>query len=365
MIKNIIKKVSVVFSLLFLILVIITGTINIKRVMVQIRDDYSFLNNQANKVILFIGDGMGQNQVENGKLYLQRDLFFESFEKKGYMQTNSKNTYTPTDSAAAATAMATGKKVYNTKIGGGHTSITELAKQNNLGAGIVTTDTLTGATPAAFSSHVAKRSMSDKIVLSQLEHTIDLYLGVKHDSIINCKTEFEEKGYEYISKYSELKPTSNKLVGAFDKIYNYEVTLDMPTLPILTEYAINYFETNYPDGYFLMIEGAHIDKSNHSNDIYNMIKYLDEFDNSIKKAYEMVGNNSDTAIIVTADHESGDLSLAKSIDKISNDLYKSTGHTANKVYYYIHQKENEQLVHIDENIDNTHIFAICKELLNL
>ena len=82
---------------------------------------------------------------------------------------------------------------------------------------------------------------------------------------------------------------------------------------------------------------AHIDKSNHSNDIMSMIKYLDEFDNSIKLVYDRLGNNEDVCMIVTADHESGKLKLANNKEEITNDLYKKTKHTKRDVYYLVHQ----------------------------
>ena len=134
---------------------------------------------------------------------------------------------------------------------------------------------------------------------------------------------------------------------------------------MLTEFAIEYFETNYPDGYFLMIEGAHIDKSNHSNNIYAMMDYMSEFDNSIKLAYDKLGNNSDVAFIVTADHESGGLKLANNLDDISNELYTTTKHTHTDVYYFMYQKDSSDINDISLNIDNTNIFDIVKSLFDI
>lgn len=366
--KKIIKLSCLIITSLILTFLLVAGSINVFRYASKNKDDFSYLSNKANKVILFIGDGMGVNHIENTELYLDKEMFFMSFEKKGYVNTFSKNTFWPTDSAAAATAMATGKKVYNTHVGSSfgkpYTSISEIAKENGLGVGIVTTDTLTGATPASFSAHAKKRSNADEIVNSQLQNNIDLYLGVGQETYVNYEEKFKAKGYEFVTDYKELKLTDSKVLGSFAKVNNY-VADENPTLPILVNYTIDYFETNYPDGYFLMIEGAHIDKSNHSNDIMSMIKYLDEFDNSIKLVYDRLGNNEDVCMIVTADHESGKLELANNKEEITNELYKKTKHTKRDVYYLVHQKGNQEINKMPKEIDNTDIFTLTRTLLNI
>ena len=68
--------------------------------------DYSFLNGSANKVILFVGDGMGENHIQVASTKLEREIFFTTFDKEGYVETNSNTLFSPTDSAAAATATA-------------------------------------------------------------------------------------------------------------------------------------------------------------------------------------------------------------------------------------------------------------------
>ena len=369
MIKKITKLTLLSVGSVLALFLLVAISINIFRVATKNKDDFDYLKDDANKVILFIGDGMGQNHIANSELYLNKDLFFTTFSKWGYVNTYSKNTYWPTDSAAAATAMATGKKVYNTFVassfGKSIKSISEIAKENGLGVGIVTTDTLAGATPAGFSAHAFKRSNTEEIILSQLDNDIDLYLGAGLEKYSNYKRDFENRGYTFIDEVSKLNPTSSKVLGSFTHISNYTSTNESPTLPMLTEFAIDYFETNFPDGYFLMIEGAHIDKSNHSNNIYAMMDYMSEFDTSIKLAYDKLGNNSDVAFIVTADHESGGLKLANNLDDISNDLYTTSKHTHADVYYFMYQKDSSDIINISLNIDNTNIFDIVKSLFDI
>ena len=91
-----------------------------------------------------------------------------------------------TDSAVSQSGLA-GKTAY------------EIAKENGLGVGIVTTDTLTGATPASFSAHAKKRSNADEIVNSQLQNNIDLYLGSGKETYVNYEEKFVSKGYEFVT----------------------------------------------------------------------------------------------------------------------------------------------------------------------
>lgn len=108
------------------------------------RNSFDNLQQKAEKVILCIGDGMGENHIEIGKKYLNQKMIFESFDYQGYMTTFSNAIFSPTDSAAAATAMATGQKVNNGEISKHKNenllTISEYAKSLNKGIGIVTTD---------------------------------------------------------------------------------------------------------------------------------------------------------------------------------------------------------------------------------
>lgn len=367
--KKVIKISSLLLGLLITIFLGAAVSINIYRNSTQNDCDFDFLKNGANKVILFIGDGMGQNHIATAELALDSEMLFTSFPKQGVMTTYSRNTFWPTDSAASATALATGNKVYNTHVGSDfskiYPSITEYAKSENLGVGIITTDTLAGATPAGFSAHAKTRSNTEEIINSQSKSNIDLFLGAGYETYINYKKDFEDNNYKFISNYNDLTDTSDKIIGVFEYINNYESTPNTPTLPLLTEYAINYLEANYPNGYFLLVEGAHIDKSNHSNDIAKMIAYLDEFDNSIELIYNIFKETNDVCLIVTADHESGGLKLPTTKAEISDQLYTTSKHTHKKVNYFIYQFENENINLIPSQIDNTDIFYIIKNILNI
>lgn len=332
-------------------------------------DNYDYLNGDANKVILFIGDGMGENHIQVAETKSDKKMFFTNFDKEGYVTTNSLTLGQPTDSAAAGTALATGEKVNNRELAYHNNkdipSITEYAKSKGMGVGIITTDYQTGATPSAFTSHVKDRDDERDILDDQLNADIDLFFSRKNKTISSYKEAFVEKGYSFIESTDEMNQTSNKVMGSFDEI-SYKGSLngdDDISLTEVVKYAIEYFESNYPNGYFMMVEGAHIDKRSHDNNVDSMINHLIEFDNAIKEAYLALGEQSDVSLIVTADHETGDLDKAESKQDINDELYNSTNHTSKDVKYFIHQN-NDDIYQIDKKIDNTHIFRIVKALLS-
>lgn len=337
------------------------------------KQEYFELNGSADKVVLFIGDGMGDNHIKTASAYLEREIFFTGFEINGHCTTYSNALFSPTDSAAAASALATGQKFDNKEVsrhnGENITTISELAINKGYGVGIVTTDSLDGATPACFSSHANKRGDSDEIIGNQIVSNIKLFLGAGKNKYDTHTDDLTNNGYEYINDYSQLNISSDKIFGSFERVASSNGTNTIPTLQMLTNFAIEYMEQNSPQGYFLMIEGAHIDKRSHDNNIMSMIRYLDNFDESIKTAYNLIGNKSGSAIIVTADHETGGLRYnGETKNEISNNMYTKTSHTSNNVPYYISINPNKS---INTNnlfspiIDNTDIFRLCKSFLNV
>lgn len=353
------------FTLLFVVLIfylIITTNFFIYRNKITTKNNYDDYIGKSNKVILFIGDGMGQNHIKITEKYLNRNLYFTNF-VKGEVTTFSNAFLTPTDSAAAASALATGKKVDNGEVsrhkGENIETISEYAKNQGLGVGIVTTDSLTGATPSAFSSHANNRGDDETIISGQLISNIDLFLGAGLSTYELFQNEFQNHGYLFCNSYDKLTLTSSKIIGSFNKINNYQFTNSEPTLESLTSFAIQYLELNFPNGYFLMIEGAHIDKKSHDNDIFSMMAYLENFEIAIEKASNLL-KDIDHTIIITADHETGGLQYYDGEFEINNSLYKTTGHTSNKVNYFIESTSN---ISLNASIDNTDIHKLCRALL--
>ncbi len=319
------------------------------------------------KVILFIGDGMGPNHIYNAEYYFGEEMYFSSFEIQTMVDTDSLTGLT--DSAAAATAMATGTRVSNNilakDMNGDLTSITELAKQNEYGAGVVTSDKITGATPSGFSAHSSSRNDSAQILLSQRYNKMDLLLGSGYYPVY--ETKFTEQGWTWVTSFDELsvKAKNKRYVATFEDVVPNGPTADTPTLTQLATFAVEYMEKHYPTGYFLMIEGAKIDKASHSNDIEAMCENMLDFSNAIEAVDEILCKNKrDYSIIVTADHETGALSKATEESGVTDDLYGSSNHTRTDVnLFYKSTVAGVPEVLGKELILNTDIFLLCRYLL--
>ncbi len=370
--KIVIISISLVITIIFAIFGGFLGLILSRNAQLN-TIDFSKITGSSNKVVLFIGDGMGVNHVKVTSSYYEKQMFMTSLEYQGMVSTFSNSLFSPTDSAAAASSLATGRKFNNKEVsrhnGIDITTISEKAKNKGLGVGIVTTDNLYGATPASFSSHANNRGDTKQIVMAQAKSNIDLFLGAGKTTYEAYKNLFENNGYNYKNDLSLFENNFEKQIGVFNNIVAENGDNISPTLEMLTEYAITYLEANYPNGYFLMIEGAHIDKASHSNDIFKMMRYLNSFDESIKICHNKLQTQPNVTIIVTADHETGGLNYNNQTkDEINNSLYTRSGHSSKNVPYFIYQK-TESAIKLNSvlknKIDNTDIFKLSEALLNL
>lgn len=367
--KRIYKVMSICIVLIICISTIVITTISGARKQKLNRYDFQTYVQPSEKVILWIGDGMGENHIEVTKHYYRSHLFFTSFPNQGYVSTFSKALFAPTDSAASATALSTGHKVNNHFVATDGkqplTTISEAVKEKGMGVGIVTTDSLAGATPACFSAHAKDRNDTQDIILGQLNSQIDLFLGAGKGTYDDYEDDFIQKGYTYTNHYDTLSIEKNKLIGTFENIESEHGSNTSPTLEMLASFAVEFMEHHYPNGYFLMIEGAHIDKRSHKNDIKGMMEYLKGFDEAIQTVYQKLTLTEDVTMIVTADHETGGLKWNKNKPKeVNNDLYTRSGHSSKDVKYYIYTTKSLKKT-LPVYIDNTDIYQICKASLDI
>ncbi len=205
------KKRKVLLSALSVVLVTILAVslafmgVGLSRQSKLEKIDFSALNGLASRTIMFIGDGMGENHIKNTEAYYGEQTFMRSLGVDGFVSTFSNNVGLPTDSAAAGSALATGQKFNNGEVarhGGKNVqSIAEYAKQRGMGVGIVTTDSLSGATPASFSSHANNRGDTSAIIEGQINDYVDLYLGAGKDTYQKYKTRFENKGFTFATSF--------------------------------------------------------------------------------------------------------------------------------------------------------------------
>lgn len=272
------------------------------------------------RVILMIGDGMGRGQIAAATNHAG-PLFMTSLPAHGEIVTGSLSGIT--DSAAAATAMATGKKTFNTRIGldaNGEAAETlvELAHRRGMRAGLVSTSYLAHATPAAFSAHRMHREDTAGIAADQAMIGADIMLGGGSTSMAPHYEAMKSAGYSVITKASQLSTLSgDKVLGTFaDEHLDYVLDRTaQSTQPTLSEMSLKSLELleNSGDGFFLMIEGARIDMASHANDVERAIAETIAFDDAVKEVAAWAASRDDVLLLVTADHECGGLEVVPDV----------------------------------------------------
>lgn len=309
---------------------------------------------RVRNVILMIGDGMSFNHVAmarrravgaDGRLYMER------FPVAGMLRTHSANRLV-TDSAAAATAMASGVKTDNGRIG--QTSdgrpwetIMERARNRGYRTGLVATSTLSHATPAGFAAHVENRSMEAEIAAQMIDGRFGVLFGggrkywlpkphgTREDGR-NLVEQARRDGYQVIFSGEQLNAlTSGPVLGLFADdgmtTYSPEPSLEQMTrkaIELLSARSIEWFAPQ--PRFFVMVEGSQIDWAAHSNDTDNVIRQTLLFDLAVREAAEFALRDKQTLVIVTADHETGGL-LTKADKQIPVAEWHSKDHTAGDV----------------------------------
>ncbi len=340
---------------------------------------------KAKNVILLIGDGMGQNQIKAGELYKGEKLCMQNFPYCTTLDTHSEG-YNVTDSAAAATALATGKKTTNGDVNvAENQTLVDIANSLGKRTGIIATEEIYGATPMGFSGHATNRSQTDTLIKSAAQSSnVNMFLS--YSLPINYRNVFIGNGYSEIAMPDMIsESTEEKIIGT------YAIKASAPSLSVdagnvafdgLIVEALEYLSKD-EDGFFLMAEGSHIDHGGHANDMMYMLNELLAFDDGVKAALEWAKDRDDTVVIVTADHETGGLWLSKEATKenlfsmksedggmtytYENFQWTTTGHSGQEVYCYINGANidfSQYYIIYDRNmIENTSVFDIIKSLM--
>ncbi|MBI9091229.1 MAG: alkaline phosphatase [Desulfobacterium sp.] len=301
---------------------------------------------QPKNVIFMVPDGMGLSNVTTSRIYKNGpngdSLNFEKLPYIGYQRTHSLNS-TVTDSAAAASAWASGEKFNNGEISCldndndgvcdetriNSQTILEVAQEMGMGTGLVATSDITHATPAVFGAHVHNRKCESEIFSQFIKHGIDVLMGggvaTNRSSCLLGATDdafnaalieqAQSNGYAYVNYKSELDAvgTPEKLLGLFHDggltpIYQRSADSVEPTLADMTHAALNILEQK-PNGFFLMVEGSQIDWADHARNVAYMVQEVLDFDDSVKIVWDWINETEErkknTLLVVVADHETG------------------------------------------------------------
>ena len=317
-------------------------------------------------IILAIADGSGLNHITVSRLAIggpDYKLYIDQLPVAGISSTHAYENLI-TDSAAAATAWATGNKTKNRYLSVDKdkkelTTIFEMLDDKGYLKGIVATSSVTHATPAAFYAHIDSRYKEKEIAAQLLNSSVDIALGGGQEFF---NLEEVDKNHYLMTKKSSLEKNYDGLkniVGLFDED-GMKRGPDMPTQREMTNYALDYLD-NKCNGFFLMTEGSQIDWAGHSNDIEYMIREFKDFDLTIKDLINFVSTNKDTLLIITADHETGGLQLMKQKDNSFIVQWGSGGHTGVPVGVYAYGPGSQNF---NGMMDNTDIFYKILEVLD-
>jgi len=310
-------------------------------------------------VFLFIGDGMGLSQIHAAEMMAGtlkgeeigiQKLSFSQFPGTGLMTTFSSNSYI-TDSAASGTAMASGHKTINGRINIDETNenkfktIAEMAKEQAMKVGIISSVPLNHATPASFYACVTSRWHYYDIAQQMVESGFDFFggggiqypsgrRGLQPDVLELAR----KKGYKVIQSKDEFlsmgkENRGEKIIAVNEKItlkiaMPYRIDINGEDLS-LADYVDKSIEVLDNDkGFFMMVEGGKIDWAGHDNDAATLIKEVNDFDNSVQRAVQFYEQHpEDTLIVVTADHECGGMGLGSKFSGYSQSLQILAGQT--------------------------------------
>lgn len=313
-------------------------------------NDAQAVFDKPRNVILFIADGMGFSYVKAYRAYADDPatpiidpLPFDAL-LVGAIATDSivldcapdepdscvRDVYGVTDSAASATAYATGRDTLNGVLSMGpdgerYPTVLEQAAAAGMGTGVVSTSQVTHASPAAFVAHVAARRDYGAIADQFLDNQIDgrpvaqVILGggtrdFRREDRDVAQALVDDMGYTLLETAEDLESADGeRLLGLFASVglpRNWDRPRTVPTLAAMTEKAIATLARN-DRGFFLVVEGSQVDWAGHGNDIAGVVSEMEGFTEAVQVGLDFAAGRDDTLLVITADHETGGLSIGR------------------------------------------------------
>jgi alkaline phosphatase len=310
------------------------------------------------QVLLLIGDGNGLAQISSGIVANGGELTLIQLRTIGLVKTQAADDFT-TDSAAGATAMATGQKANNRALGlnASGDSVPNLPyflSQKGFKTGLVTNDELTGATPAAFYAHHPERDAAAVIAGYLSTSALNLVIGGggRHFN----KEKLSQAGFTLVSDLQELAAVKESRVAHF---------ASQGGMPAMEAGRGNFLSQAFLQAssylgkgkspFFLMLEAAKIDSGGHSNSPSTIVTELLDFDRALAEAIRYADTHPGTLVLVTADHETGGVSIPQGdLERREVELaFHSDDHTGILVPLFAYGARSSVFAGV---YDNTEIF---------
>ena len=285
-------------------------------------------------LILLIPDGLGPASVTMARTFSGRPLALDGV-LRGAVRTASTSSDI-TDSAASATAYASGIATYNGAVGVDTLgrpvgTILEAAETRGLATGLVVTSRVTHATPASFAAHVPERWAEEAIAAQMMEAGLEVLFGGGRRFFLpkpddpapggerggartdgrDLLAEARARGVAVVTEPAAFGTIdAAPVVGLFaDGHLDYEIDrAEQPSLAAMTRKALDLLSAD-PDGFFLMVEGSRIDHAAHNNDAVGHVHDVLAFDAALRVALDFAASDGQTLVVSAADHETGGLSL--------------------------------------------------------
>ena len=329
-------------------------------------------------LILMIGDGMGLSQI-SALLYDQTQTVLEAFPVIGFQKTHSADNLV-TDSAASATAMATGRKTNNNIIGMDTTeqatqTIMELAKSQGYATGLVVTSSIVHATPASFAAHQKARNLYEQIAVDMAQNPIDLMIGGGKQYFDRRKCdarhlidEMEDRG---VSVFDYFRHDLFRVRPDYRKPFVFFTADNQPLpafqgrdyLPVSVRLATEFLSKRSEKGFFLLVEGSQVDWSCHANQSESLLQELKDFERAVREVLAFAEKDGNTLVVVTADHETGGVAVMPgSRMKRPSLAFTTNGHTASMVPVFATGPGSDGFRGI---FDNTDLYGKMCEALGL
>ena len=335
---------------------------------------------KAKNVILLIADGTGLSQISSAFYFKNTKPNYARFNHIGLIKTSSSREDI-TDSAAGATAFASGIKTYNGAIGVADDStevktLVEIVSPQHIKTGVISTSSIQHATPASFYAHSLNRRLYEDIALDMVDSDIDFFAGGgtqffnKRKDGKDLLAELKAKGFGIdttaLGDFAGIKQHSKMgyVLAADDMKPVAKGRSDF--LPKATELGIQFLTKDVDhSNFFMMVEGSQVDWGGHANDAEYLISELIDFDDAIGKALDFAEKDGNTLVIVTADHETGGFTLSstpkKTEDGESYSDYKEItgtfstgGHSATLIPVFAYGPGAEAFSGIYENTEIFH-----------
>ena len=353
---------------------------------------------ESPNIILMIGDGMGLTQISSGMYSNNNSTALENFQYVGLSKTHSYDNLV-TDSAAAGTAMSSGKKTQNKVLGLDHEgnpikSILSICQDKGYSTALVATSNILHATPAAFFANIDYRYNYEPIAVQMTKSGVNYFVGGgekyfnSREDKRNLINEMTENGYEIVYNISDFEKSKSNYLGFFtakDEPYYFYKGVNYS----YREYDEDDYNEDEPledftgresylarsakatlgkldemgKPFFIMIEGSQIDWGGHDNDQKYMVSQFLEFNDAIEVVLDFAKKDKNTIVVVTADHETGGAAIVRG--KLSNSSIKNrfatTNHTASMVPVFSYGPK----AHLFKGIyENTEIFNKLLSIVN-